>query len=99
MWAAYDLTGDWTQIVLNPCTSSTSQQWTQLNVTSPPPPPPPPPPPSSRSDVLLVGVASGKCPSSFSSDAGALLILYTCYTTAASEIFNIAAVGVVGPVT
>jgi hypothetical protein len=29
MWAAYDSTTDWTMIVLNPCTSSTSQQWTQ----------------------------------------------------------------------
>jgi hypothetical protein len=61
--------------------------------------PPPPPPSSSRSDALLVGVASGKCPSSFSSDPGALLILYTCFTTASSEIFNIGPVGVPGPVT
>ena len=99
MWAAYDGTGDWTMIVLNPCTSSTSQRWTPQSLTAPPPPPPPPPPAPSRSDVLLVGVASGKCPSMFSSEPGALLILYTCYTTAASEILNMAPVGVAAPIT
>jgi subtilisin family serine protease len=97
MWAAYDNTSDWTAIVLNPCTTSTSQRWTPQYLTAPPPPPPPPP--SSRRDVLLVGVASGKCPSMFSSEPGALLILYTCYTTAASEILNMSPVGVPGPIT
>ena len=34
VWAAYDATTDWTMIVLNPCTTSTSQQWTQQVLTS-----------------------------------------------------------------
>src|SRR5204863_407940 len=64
-----------------------------------PPPPPPPPPPSSRSDVLLVGTASGRCPMALSSSPGASVFLYDCYDTAPSEIFNIAGVGAAAPVT